>query len=63
MQGVDAGLLNINVPLGFSAMFGNKKEFRFNIEVGPRYTMFTMGSTTGNGFFFFHMLIGFGMNF
>jgi outer membrane protein W len=63
IQGVDAGLLNLNGAIGFNAMFGNKKEFRFAIEIGPRYVLPTAGGTTSTtGFIFPHFLIQFGMN-
>jgi outer membrane protein W len=61
-SGYDAGLLNMNGAIGFSAMFGNKKEFRFAIELGPRYVLPTAAGSTGTGWVFPHFLLQFGMN-
>ncbi|MBN1523629.1 MAG: hypothetical protein JW904_04030 [Spirochaetales bacterium] len=60
ISGTELGLINLNVPIGFNAMFGDMKEFRFSVEVGPRYTM--LSTDMSYGFFFMHFMLQFGMN-
>jgi hypothetical protein len=63
-QGIEAGLLNTDLAVGFNAFFGSKKNFRFAIEVGPRYVKGVQKSEviSDSGFLFFHFLLQFGMN-
>jgi len=59
----DARLLNINTGIGYNALFGKKNNTRFSVEMGPRYTLPVWGEDKGQGFFFPHFALMFGMAF
>ena len=38
IEGVDAGVVNINGGIGYNALLGNDNATRFSLEIGPRYS-------------------------
>ena len=58
------GLLNINAGLGYHTFFGNLDRFRFSVEFGPRYVVWTRAEP-GNksGWLFAHILFQVGLVF
>ena len=58
------GLLNLNAGLGYHTLFGDKDKFRFSVEAGPRYVVWTKNQP-GNkkGWFFAHALFQVGLVF
>ena len=58
------GLLNINAGLGYHTFLGTLDRFRFSVEFGPRYVVWTKAEP-GNksGWFFAHALFQIGLVF
>ena len=58
------GLLNINAGVGYHTFFGNRDRFRFSVEFGPRYVVWTRAEPGGDtGWLFAHTLFQVGLVF
>lgn len=56
-----SNIVNINTGIGYNAFFGDNRDVRFSIEIGPRYV--TWLEDTSAGFFWPHFAMMFGAGF
>ncbi len=64
LEGVDAGVVNLNTGIGYNALIGANQATRFSIEVGPRYSSWLYdGDEVFYEGFFLHFAMYFGATF
>jgi hypothetical protein len=64
IEGVDAGVLNVNGGIGYNALLGNNNATRFSLEIGPRYSAWRAdGDEVFYEGFFLHFALYFGATF
>ncbi|MQY76657.1 MAG: hypothetical protein GH155_03420 [Spirochaeta sp.] len=57
----DEGLVDLNIGLGYHALFGKKGDTRFCLEIGPRMVTATVDNS--DTFYFVHFMLMFGKAF
>lgn len=57
LQG-DGAIVNYNLGLGYNALFGDEKNIRFSLEIGPRLVVIPKLNNQWAYFFHFNLMSG-----